>query len=182
MPALHSEVKEVVRRQLQTGDFISFTTDVWTDTTSNRAYVSLTAHWIDANFERRFFLLNVRQLTESHSGVNLAEALKQLLKEWGVEEKVHAFIHDNASNAIKASEEAGFPFITCSAHTLQLVIGKAQDCQRTLIDAQAVARRLVGHYKHSTVAVARLNGIQRDQLNVSVSVVLSLLFAKQFTF
>jgi hypothetical protein len=99
----------------------------------------------------------VWQLTERHTGVHIADTLKEFLQYWGLEGKVHAFVHDNAANAVKVSEEGDFPFYTCDAHMLQLVINNTHRCQRALINATTVARRLVGHYKHSTVAVAHLN-------------------------
>ena len=77
--------------------------------------------------------------------------------------QVHAFVHDNAAVAVKASKDGGWKYITCATHSLQLIVNRGLAEQRTLIDAVAVARKLVGHFKHSAKATATLDEIQRKK-------------------
>lgn len=69
------------------------------------------------------YVLQTRQLSESHTGVNIAEVLKSAVKEWGLD-KIGtriAVVTDNASNMRVAVKEAELsPHIRCFAHTLNL--------------------------------------------------------------
>ena len=66
---------------------------------------------------------------------------------------------------MKASREAGLPSMGCFAHTLQLVVNEGVLSQRAVIDILAISRKIVGHFKHSTLAYHRLNEIQ-DKLSM----------------
>ena len=74
-------------------------------------------------------------------------------------------MHDNASNMMKASREAKLPSMGCFAHTLQLVVNEGVLSQRAVIDILAISRKIVGHFKHSTLGYHRLNEIQ-DKLSM----------------
>jgi hypothetical protein len=71
-------------------------------------------------------------------------------------------VHDNAANAISASEEAGLEFYTCLAHTINLIVQDCEQSQRYVRDAVAVARNLVGHFSHSSKDTIELRGIQNE--------------------
>ena len=65
-----------------------------------------------------------------------------------------------ASNMKKAIEDAGLPSIGCVTHTLQLAVHEGLLAQRSVADAVAVGRRIVGHFKHSPLAYSHLEDIQ----------------------
>ena len=54
----------------------------------------------------------------------------------------------------------GVQSLGCLAHTLQLVVIKGLLAQRSISDAVANARKLVGHFKHSPKAYSILEDIQ----------------------
>lgn len=54
----------------------------------------------------------------------------------------------------------GVQSLGCFAHTLQLVVIQGLLAQRSIIDAVANARKLVGHFKHSPKAYSILEDIQ----------------------
>ena len=60
---------------------------------------------------------------------------------------------------MKASREPKLPSMGCFAHTLQLVVNEDVLSQRAVIDILAISRKIVGHFKHSTLAYHRLNEI-----------------------
>ena len=60
---------------------------------------------------------------------------------------------------MKASREAKLPSMGCFAHTLQLVVNEDVLSQRAVIDILAISHKIVGHFKHSTLAYHRLNEI-----------------------
>ena len=76
--------------------------------------------------------------------------------------QVHVMVHDNAANAISASEEADLPYFTCLAHTINLIVQDCEQSQRFVRDAVAVSRNLVGHFSHSSKDTAELRRIQKE--------------------
>lgn len=88
------DVKEVFKRtkeriaaflQDYEGD-LSFATDGWTST-NHKAYVAVTVHLIKDNVPISF-LLDIVEVAKSHSGVNLARAFANILKDYGINHKV----------------------------------------------------------------------------------------------
>ena len=67
---------------------ISFATDAWTSP-NHKAYVAVTAH-LEHEGTPLCLLLDVVEVAKSHSGINLATAFAQILKEFGIENKVRA--------------------------------------------------------------------------------------------
>ena len=62
--------------------------------------------------------------------------------------------------------DAGIPNIPCLAHILQLVVKDRCLAQPAVVDLTAKDRKLVGHYKHSNIALQSLLKIQ-EQLGLS---------------
>ena len=140
----------------------SFTTDVWTTNVSNDSLLSLTAHWLTDSFARKTVVLHIQLLEEAHTGVYLAEKLTDMLDSWEIPmNKVHLVLRDNGANMVKAMRDASLPAIGCFAHTLQLVVHDGVLSQRAVNGLLAVCRKIVGHFKHSTVAYHRLKEIQQ---------------------
>lgn len=49
-----------------------------------QGYITITAHYIDDNFEIQNQTLQTRQLNSSHTAENLAEVLTNAVEEWGL--------------------------------------------------------------------------------------------------
>ena len=75
-------------------------------------------------------------------------------------------MRDNGSNFVAGLRDAGIPNIPCLAHTLLLVVKDGCLAQPAVVDLTAKARKLVGHYKHSNIALQSLLKIQ-EQLGLS---------------
>ena len=83
----------------------------------------------------------------------VCKKLEDMLKNWGISKtRVHLIIHDNASNIKKVSQEARLPSLGCFAHTLQLIVNEGVLSQHAVIDILTISRKIVGHFKHSTLA------------------------------
>jgi hypothetical protein len=65
---------------------ISFATDAWTSP-NHKAYVAVTAH-LEHEGKPVTFILDIVEVAKSHSGVNLASAFTQILREFSIEHKV----------------------------------------------------------------------------------------------
>lgn len=92
----------------------------------------------------------------------ISDLIKEMLDGWKIPiSKVHVILRDNASNMKKAMDDLGVPSLGCVVHSLQLVVNEELLSQRSMNDAIASARKIVGHFKHSPLAYSRLEDIQR---------------------
>ena len=57
---------------------LAITSDIWTSC-ANDAYISLTAHFISADWQMVSCVLATSPFPEQHTGVNIAEKLKQIV-------------------------------------------------------------------------------------------------------
>ncbi|KAI2668488.1 Zinc finger BED domain-containing protein 4 [Labeo rohita] len=165
LPKLHDSVKKHIHSLLQTSSAFSFTTDIWTSSVSPVSLISLTSQWIDESFTPQRAILHVKQFRGSHTSQAIVHVFEEMLQTWGIPKTlVHVVLRDNAKNMIKAMNDAGLPSLPCVAHTLQLAVHEGLLAQRSIADAIAVGRKIVGHFKHSALAYSRLEDIQ-GQLN-----------------
>src|ERR1700728_4165267 len=68
---------------------LNFATDAWTSP-NHKAFVALTVHF-EANGIPMCLLLDLVEVAESHSGVNLAAAFAQVLDDFGISDKVRNY-------------------------------------------------------------------------------------------
>ena len=58
--------------------------------------------------------------------------------------------------------KCGLAAVGCTIHTLQLVVKDSILVQRSVIDMPARCRKIVGHFKHSSLAIGHLHSIQHQ--------------------
>ena len=108
-------------------------------------------------------ILHAQPFEGSHSGENIHLKFDAMFESWTItRDQVHLVVSDNASNMAKAVRDADLPHLGCLAHTLQLVVKDGVLAQRAVIDLLAVARKIVGHFRHSQLACGRLKIIQSN--------------------
>ncbi|GLB43472.1 putative protein dimerization activity [Lyophyllum shimeji] len=89
--------RERIAKILQEHDGkISFATDAWTSP-NHYAYVAVTAH-LEVQGSPISLVLDVVEVPKSHTGLNLALAFAEILKDFGIENKILGVTCDNASN------------------------------------------------------------------------------------
>lgn len=155
----HESSVSKLKSTLATVDFVAITSDSWTALTTE-SYVTITCHFI-ADTKVNSYVLQTRAMEERHSAANLADYLKTSVEQWGLDGKVVACVHDNASNMIAANRDVNWESVPCFAHTLQLAINdgfKAASMNRLI----GACSRLVGHFHHSTIASNALKQKQRQ--------------------
>jgi hypothetical protein len=103
----------------------------------------------------------------SHTGEHLKTLYRAVAKLWGIEEKVVAFVVDNARNMVNAINLTGFNLINCTAHTMQLAIHDAIDNNQQLQVILLKCRAIVGHFKRSNIDKAKLVETQK-KLDITV--------------
>ena len=83
-------------------------------------------------------------------------------EEWKISEKVVAVVCDNAANMVLASQFLeDWDDLPCFGHTLQLAVKAGLDLA-IISRLTAVCRKIVGHCKHSVVAMGILREKQQS--------------------
>lgn len=102
MPKLYEKLRSTIQKTLATAAYISFTTDIWTATTNNESFISLTGHCLSTeNMQRVVYALEAQHFPDSHTDCNISEVLNDCLEKWDLpNEKIHVIVRDNAANMI----------------------------------------------------------------------------------
>ena len=120
-------------KELNSVQWYSFTTDIWSTEVSNDSLLSFTVHWLSEVFEKKEAVLHAHPLPGSHTGEMLCREYNTMLSNWNIDnEQVHLIVRDNASNMVKAMSDGDFEDLGCFAHTLQLGIKNSftESCYR----------------------------------------------------
>ena len=166
VPRIKQDIDTRLAELIKDVPFISLTTDIWSANLTNESLISMTAHWVNESFNRLSAVLHAQKIEGSHSGIAICHMLEAMLDTWNIsKERVHLVLSDNAANMKKALREAYLRGQGCFAHSLQLVVNDDILSQRSVIDTLAVSRKIVGHFKHSTLAYYKLDEI-RVRLNI----------------
>ena len=117
----------------------SFTTDIYTNTTQKKAYMSVTIHFIVRAHDWQLYhtLLGFEQIDSPHTGQNIAAKFLKIITNYGLEKNVFSCTMDNAGNndtfvAFMKSRKRDIPLMLdgeffqtrCNAHCYNLI---AQD-------------------------------------------------------
>ncbi|CAG4962522.1 unnamed protein product [Parnassius apollo] len=89
LPGWYEEVKTNTKAALSLdAKSICLTTDMWTSR-NNDSYLAVTGHYIDdKNYSLQSVLLECKVLESRHTGLNLAEELRNVAQEWNILNKV----------------------------------------------------------------------------------------------
>ena len=135
---MYTNLRQRLFKDLHSDDksSISFTTDIWSRD-GGESFISWTAHYINSEFCREERVLQVCPFPGSHTADAIAEMILKLLDGWSIEKsRVHTVVRDNAANMVAGIRQCG------------------------------LCRKIVGHFKHSSLAIGHLHFIQR-QLNLA---------------
>ncbi|XP_031280216.1 zinc finger BED domain-containing protein RICESLEEPER 2-like [Pistacia vera] len=114
---------------------ICLTSDIWSSCTTD-GHISLTAHYVDENWELQSRILNFCHIPPLHSRALLSKIVYDFLKDWGIEKKVFSLTLDNASNNDKMEDilrsqlcvqnallcGGSFFHVRCCAHILNPIV------------------------------------------------------------
>lgn len=137
MPATYNKVAEHVKKLLSEAEWISFTTDGWSNPTKTCSLLSFTGHFVRGSVRHKV-ILSALVLEEDHTGAYLASKLKEAIATWGIQSKIHLGVRDNAANMISAMKIAEITDVGCLSHTLQLVV---KDALFTQVSVENVVKK-----------------------------------------
>ncbi|CAB5181548.1 unnamed protein product [Rhizophagus irregularis] len=156
LPALIKKIKLEAKN-------VSLTTDMWTSR-GGQGYIGITCSYIDSNFNLNEITLTVNYVRYPHTAQHITESLEEILEKWNLRDKVFTITMDNAANMKKAiSNMNAVEWQGCSAHTLQLIIGKGLVPVKALIMG---VKRLIEFFLHSKQS-ERLEDIQKKYPNAN---------------
>lgn len=159
MPTTYDKVKKKIFNLVFRAEWISFTTDIWSNPTKTCSLLSFTAHFIEGP-TRPKVILGAMVLDEDHTGSAIAKKLTELISDYQIENKIHMAVRDNASNMGAAMRAGNFTSLGCAAHTLQLVIHDSILKEEEITILIKKCRKIVGHFKKSEQANRYLNKFQ----------------------
>ncbi|XP_039456235.1 E3 SUMO-protein ligase ZBED1-like [Oreochromis aureus] len=166
VPSMYEQQKSKVMAELSQASSVALTTDGWTSRATEN-YVTVTAHYITAEWEIRSPVLQTRPLYESHTGTNLAHLLMAAVAEWRIERPNTNIpvTTDNAKNQINAVNEAGLgPQIGCFAHAINLASQKGIKVSK--MDRLLGRIRKVVSYFHRSSTAAHVLKTKQDMLQL----------------
>ncbi|XP_038162536.1 E3 SUMO-protein ligase ZBED1-like [Cyprinodon tularosa] len=140
LPGLYASCRAQVERELCSGaTHYGLTTDMWMSR-ATQPYMSLTIHFIK-DWTLRARCLQTVYFPEDHTGVMLAQGLRDALESWGLQERnLVCVTTDNASNNISAMELNEWERLQCFGHRLQLAIENSLKDLTPTSTRQAVER------------------------------------------
>lgn len=158
IPQAYIAKKAAIMSELVSAQAVALTTDMWTSS-NNDSYMGVTVHFIDAGFALQNWCLAVKHAPGSHTAEFIAKEITSVLTDWGMKDQPVFFVTDSGANVKKAmSLLRNVTWRACFAHTLHLVVnsGIASKQVTDLPKLLAESRKIVGHFKRSTLASNKL--------------------------
>ncbi len=163
IPEKYLSVKDGIIRELKDVDHFSVTTDMWSSV-NMMPYMSLTIHYLSANWELKSKCLETVFMPDSHTSDNLAEALRSSFQEWSLNErKLVRITTDNGANIVAAVRKHCWKWLNCFGHNLHLAVTNAMKTEKDrTARAMGVCRTLVAEHRFlAELAIKRK--LQKEQ-------------------
>lgn len=167
LPKMYEDCREKIRALISSSDYISLTTDIWTNSATNDSFISLTSHITDKDFNYRHAVLNAQHFPGSHKSEHISRILLDIITEWDISAKIYIVVRDGGKNIVKGVHDANLESESCFLHNLHLIVTDALASQRAMKDIVAIARKIVGHFNHSPLACSNFKKIQEEQLHLT---------------
>ncbi|XP_077263673.1 E3 SUMO-protein ligase ZBED1-like isoform X2 [Temnothorax americanus] len=135
-------LSSMMKTQLSQVQYLSLTTDIWTESLNMKSFLGLTAHFL-VDEHHKSVTIGVVEMTERHQSEYLKNWLLSLIDKWNIHmESIVVVVSDNAANIKKAIVDAfGVDkHFACFAHTLNLVLAK-------IIDGDEIVRNFCAKIK-----------------------------------
>jgi hypothetical protein len=131
LPNSFKAVRESCKKAFHEAGIMTFhvTSDGWSPEHSRirgERFVSLTVHFVDAEWQLRMHHIRGSPLDGEHSASALSAFIKETLKEIGLpSSQLLGVVTDNARNAVSAARLCGQQSVRCACHVLNLVVSHA---------------------------------------------------------
>ena len=161
-PLAHETKKAIQHKLASETESFAVSTDCWSSG-SRDPYTHVSVHYINDFFNLLRVHLGVLPNTGSHTAENLKNLLEGpngILTLYGLSNKPHTYVTDNASNATAAFEGNGENmWFGCMAHTINLIV-KAGMAHHKVKHVAKACKALVAYINASNVARNHLKEFQ----------------------
>ncbi|XP_071050648.1 zinc finger BED domain-containing protein 4-like [Onthophagus taurus] len=165
---LYNSVANKIKALLNDLKKISFTTDVWSDTSSGTSLISVTAHGVNEGFERVRIILKCEVMEGRHPDQAISTKTESILEEWGIKhDTVHCVVRGRGSNMIKAMQISGLNDFNCVIHQIQCCIKNVILSEEWIQEVIEKVKKVSTHFNHSLVAQDELQTIQEIRMKQS---------------
>ena len=134
---------------------------------ATESYMTVTAHFVNNEYELKSYVLETRELDERHTAEHLAKELENCALEWGLNKPI--VVSHNASNILKAVKILNWRSVPCLAHTIKLA-AKTGLPVNFVSKLLAKSRDIVGYFKRNAYATSTLHKkqslLQMKELNL----------------
>jgi len=113
--------REILAKQLNEVSWVSLSTDMWTHQ-SGKTFLTVTAHFITANWELKSCVLDTSAIPESFTEEDIAEAMREILIAWNIQNKIFTIVTDNSETMTEAVKLLKQEHLSCFAHTLHSLV------------------------------------------------------------
>ena len=163
IPKMYKQTKSNVQDLLDACSALTVTADGWSSV-AKQSYTTITAHFINKDWNLVNVGLQTRHTPESHTAENLKALFEAAFHEWNLHNKPVVGVVDNAKNITKAWILLQRQYINCFAHSMNLAVkrGLAIPAIKDTLDS---VRKLVNHFHHSCPHTEALKN-QQEMLNL----------------
>ena len=160
IPQLYVTVHNRIEEQLRDVGHCTITTDLWTASHQHCSYISLTFHFVNADFTLNSLCLKTLEVPQDHTAKSLQSVLQSMFRDWNIVKKVFSATTDNRQNIVNAVGLLSLQHFPCIAHTLQLAIKKALIVSKVHTTV-ARCKKLVEHFNKSPKETYKLREKQK---------------------
>ena len=129
-------------------------------------FLTVKIHYICSKYKLRDFVLKTLEVTEGHTGVNTANRIMAVLKEFyvGTNKGNNIWINtDAAPNKRKTERNLGFPHILCFTHKINNVLTKSEWFKQDHVsDLTSQCRGLIKRFRSTARNTCILFTKQKD--------------------
>jgi hypothetical protein len=160
IPSMYMETRTTVGNIIKNNaNFLSFTTDCWTSG-SNQPFIGLTCHFVNTNFKLGSACLGCIELSEDHTGENIADVLQMLILDYEIPNwKICSTTTDYGSNMLKAVRNLNIAHVACFGHALNTAVSRIFDMDNVKDVIQKV-KSIHNIFAHSWKAERDMGKIQ----------------------
>lgn len=159
IPSMYSETRNIIGNIIRSADVFTFTTDCWTSS-SNQPFIGLTCHFINANFKLTSDCLGCIELSEDHTGENIADVVQMLFLDYEIpDRKICSIVTDYGSNMLKAVRNLNIPHVACFGHALNTAVSRIFNMDE-IKDVVHKVKLIHSIFAHSWKAVREMGKVQ----------------------
>ncbi|XP_017888665.1 zinc finger BED domain-containing protein 1-like, partial [Ceratina calcarata] len=160
LPQVYKSVKDLIMKNLQQIDYVSITTDLWTNL-NKQSYLTVTSHYCLRN-KSYSNVLATKALNENHTSEYITHILRIILSEFQIYEKTVAVVTDNAANMKDAVLNLGYLHLPFKYFKTDVAAAEKLTSIQTQFGLQTLKLKLdvSTKWKSSLIMLERLVGLK----------------------